>query len=134
MKSLAKISLLSFGLVSAAFPAFAAEGEAVSPHPDRPVLRALGRAAVRAHVLRRLELNADQVAQFKARRAATVEALKAIRADETLTREQKLARARQVGEAARAEMRAKLTPEQQAKLDALRERIRERQRSVAGPR
>lgn len=131
MNHLVKTSLLSFGLVTAAVSALAAEGGSVPSLREQPAVRALGRAAVRAQVLRRLDLNAEQVARLKARRAATAEALRAIRADETLTREQKIAKAREVGGAARAEMRATLTPEQQAKLDALRERIRERQRSGA---
>jgi Spy/CpxP family protein refolding chaperone len=93
-------------------------------------LRALAaRAAVRAHVARRLNLTAEQITRLKSRRSVAADAMKAIRADEGLTREQKIAQGRSLGEATRGEMRAILTPEQRAKLDAFRERLGERQRT-----
>lgn len=126
MKQLTRISLLAFGLTAVAFPAFSAEGDAPTDRPRRPLLRALvaRHAARQAQALRRLDLTADQISQLKAKRANTANALRAIRADSSLTREQKMAKAREVGQAARSEIRALLTPEQQAKLDQMRERSR----------
>jgi hypothetical protein len=128
MKTLAKITVVSAGLLAAAIPGYAATKEkagAADRLANRPLLRALvqRRAAVRAQVAKRLDLSADQVAQLKARRASTADALKAIRKDSTLTAEQKKAKARETLQAARADVRATLTPEQQSKLAKIRARL-----------
>lgn len=78
------------------------------------------RAMLRAHAARKLDLSADQRAQIKANGVRTREQLKALRADTSLTREQKRDRAREVLQSARNQFRGVLTPEQQAKLDQAR--------------
>lgn len=135
MNTFSKLSLLVLGLATAALPAFSAEGDApAAPRPERPLLRALAaRRAVQARVLKRLDLTAEQKTQLKAQRDATASALKAIRADQSLTQEQKKAKAREAVQSARVQMRSLLTKDQQAKLDKMRERLRAA-RSGAGSR
>jgi hypothetical protein len=128
MKTLAKITLVSAGLLAATLPAFSAAKEKTGPADrlaNRPLLRALvqRRAAVRAQVAKRLDLSAEQIAQLKARRASTAEALKAIRSDATLTAEQKKAKARETLQAARNDLRSTLTPEQKTRLAKIRAKL-----------
>jgi len=128
MKTIAKIALVSAGLLAATVPAFSAAKEKTGPADrlaHRPLLRALvqRRAAVRAQVAKRLDLSAEQVAQLKAKRSSTAEALKAIRSDSTLTAEQKKAKARETLQAARNDMRSALTPEQKTRLAKIRAKL-----------
>lgn len=127
MNTFSKISFIVLGLATAALPAFSADSDTTpsAPRPERPPLRALAaRRAVQARVLKRLDLTAEQKTQLKAQRDATAGALKAIRADQSLTREEKKAKAREVAQSARTQMRSLLTTEQQAKLAKMRERLR----------
>ena len=128
MKTLLKISLLALGLGTMAFPAVraAAADDATAPAAKHPRLRALlkHRAMVRARVARELNLTSEQIAQLKADRAKTRDAVKAIRADTSLTPKQKRAKARETLLAARNEMRGVLSAEQLAKLDVLRQQHR----------
>jgi hypothetical protein len=128
MKTFTRIALLSAGLVAAAFPvinvaqaAVAADGTAKHPR-----LRALlqRRQAVRQHVAKKLDLSADQISQFKSERAKIGTEIKAIRADTSLTRDQKRAKLRETVQAARTELRGVLTPDQQTKVKHMRERLR----------
>ena len=122
MKTFLKISLIALGLGAGALPALQAADTSVD-RPDRhPRLRALlkHRADLRAKVARRMDLSPEQRTQLKAERAKTLDALKALRADSSLTREQKKAKARELLETARSEVRSALTPEQKAKIDQFR--------------
>ena len=119
MKTLVKFTFLTLVLAAATLPAFSAAKDDSTPAPaDHPRLHALmkHRAALRTRVARRLGLNADQIAQLKAKRATTVASLRAIRSDASLTADQKKAKAHETLKAAREEMRTVLTPDQQAKL------------------
>ncbi len=127
MNTFSKISFIVLGLATTALPAFSADSNTTpaAPRPERPPLRALAaRRAVQARVLKRLDLTAEQKTQLKAQRDATAGTLKAIRADQSLTREEKKAKAREVAQSARTQMRSLLTTDQQAKLDKMRERLR----------
>lgn len=127
MNTFSKISFIVLGLATAVLPAFSADSNTTpaAPRPERPPLRALAaRRAVQARVLKRLDLTAEQKTQLKAQRDATAGTLKAIRADQSLTREEKKAKAREVAQSARTQMRSLLTTDQQAKLDKMRERLR----------
>jgi protein CpxP len=130
MKTLLKASLIILGLSAAALPVVqAADTTAPATTEKRhPKLRALlkHRAAIRQAVARRLDLTPEQKTKLQAGREKTVAALKALRADPNLTPEQKRTQARQTLEAARAEMRSVLTPEQQAKLKNMREKAKAR--------
>jgi len=68
----------------------------------------------------RLELTSAQRTQMHEAQSKAHAAMKVVRADTTLTVEQKKAKAREISQASRAEMRGLLTPEQSAKLDQIR--------------
>ncbi len=128
MKTLLKMSLLAVGLATAASslvnaaevaPAAAPAGK----HPHRHAALA-HRKMVRHHVAKQLGLSAEQTATLKADRAKTHDAVKAIRADASLTPEQKKAKLRDTVKSARTEMRSVLTPDQQTQLKQLRSRGR----------
>jgi Spy/CpxP family protein refolding chaperone len=128
MKTLTRIALLMAALAVAAIPVISIANAAVAADgtAKHPRLRALlqRRQAVRQHVAKKLDLSADQISQFKAERAKIVTEIKSIRDDTSLTREQKRAKVRETVQAARAEMRGVLTPEQQTKVKHMRERLR----------
>jgi len=133
MKSLTKITLLAAGLMAAAFPLVNAATADTASAPagkhalagKRPLLKALAeRKALRQRVAQRLDLSADQKSQLKAKRAEIVASVKSIRSDTSLTKEQKRAKLRETLQAARADVRGSLTPDQQAKAGKLREFIR----------
>jgi len=134
MKTFTKITLLAAGFAAtvAALPVLAAAdtttGNAAStaaPAGKHPGLRALlHRRAIRQQVAKRLGLSADQISQLKSTRASTATAIKAIRADTSLTPDQKKAKARETIQAARTQMRGVLTADQQAKLGKIRTFLR----------
>jgi protein CpxP len=127
MKTLTKITLLAAGLAAVSLPTFAADNatDAKAAHHGRPGLRALAkhRSELRAHIAHRLDLTDAQKQQLKAKRAETKSALQALRADTSLTKEQKHAKARELIASTRGNLRSVLTPDQQAKLDQMRERL-----------
>jgi hypothetical protein len=128
MKILTKATLLALGLAVAAAPILAAKVDRAESGPRKASLRALveRRTQVRAHVAKRLELSPEQASQLKAKRAETRNALKSLRADATLSREQKREKARALLKGTRGELRALLSPDQQHKLDRAQQRHRER--------
>ncbi|MEO5957942.1 MAG: hypothetical protein ABIR80_02410 [Opitutaceae bacterium] len=125
MKTLVKLSLLALGLIVSAVPALTAAPIKGDRGANRPHLKALvqRRAALKAHVAKRLELTDDQKSQLKAKRGETRSALKALRDDTTLTREQKKEKARELLKGTRSEMRSLLKADQTAKLDKARDHL-----------
>jgi len=124
MKTLAKIIIIAAG-VAVAIPVTNAVAPTLAA--NHPRLRALlVRKAVRERVAQKLGLSADQVAQLKAERAKAITELKAIRADSSLTKEQKKAKARETIQAARSEARGMFDQEQLKKLHRLREHLQAR--------
>ncbi len=73
--------------------------------------------------MKQLALTPGQRTQIRELRRQTVAAVKPIRADTTLTPEQKRERIRAIVQASRTQMRSVLTPDQQQKLDAIRQRL-----------
>lgn len=146
MKTLLKLPLLAAGLFAAAAspflhaavtnatPATPAAPDATAAAPGiaakHPRLHAmlLRRQAVRQRVAKKLGLSADQISQLKAERAKIATTVKGIRADASLTPEQKKAKVRETLQSARTAMRGVLTPEQQAKAKELRAKVGERLR------
>ncbi len=135
MKTFSKIRLLSLtfatalpmlqaaALAPATTPATTDKAAHSAQHPRAP--RALAqRRALRQRVAKQLNLSKDQIAQIKAARAKTAADVKAIRGDTSLTPEQKKAKVRAAVQAARTETRAVLTPDQQQKLDGLKQQLR----------
>ncbi|HVU35086.1 MAG TPA: hypothetical protein VHE61_16755 [Opitutaceae bacterium] len=133
MKTLVKVSLLVAGMIGAAAPltfavdaptAPAAAAPAVAPAHPRHHARALRRMMIRRHLARKLGLSTDQIAKLKTTRTNTVASIKSIRADTTLTPDQKKAKIRDVVRAARQSAQGILTAEQKAKLDTMRRNFR----------
>ncbi len=125
MKTFTRLTLLAVGL-AAALPLVNAADTTPTPAPKHARLKAFlaHRQALRHHIAKRLDLSADQISRLKAERAKTAAAVKAIRADTSLTPEQKREKIRTTVMTARTEARGVLTPEQQAKAKHLRERLR----------
>jgi Spy/CpxP family protein refolding chaperone len=126
MKILTKISLLAVGLAAVSVPAFSATADDTAPKPGkRAHLHAKfeHRAKLRAHAAKRLELTDAQKEQLKAKRAETKSALKALKDDASLSKEQKRAKAHELLAGARSNFRSALTADQQAKLDGVREKM-----------
>jgi Spy/CpxP family protein refolding chaperone len=122
MKTLLKLSLLSLGLASVLPTLNAADAADGAAHERHPRMRMMmkRRAMLRAHAARKLDLSVDQRAQIKANGAKVREQLKTLRADNSLTKEQKRDKARELLQSARNQFRGVLTPEQQAKIDQFR--------------
>ncbi len=76
----------------------------------------------------RLELNAAQQETIEAYQQNHFDALRALRDDTTLTREQKREQVAALRQQIEDNIRATLTPEQQAEFDALRQQRGERRR------
>lgn len=136
MKTL-RTSLAALGLALGSVPAFAASEPVPTPpqaqpnlsaegRPGRPMMRRMmkRRAMERERLAERLDLTDDQQAQLKTMRANTAATAKAIREDTSLTPEEKKTKLRETWKASQTEMRALLTPEQQAKLDQMRQHAR----------
>ena len=129
MKTFLKLTLLSVGFV-AAFPVLHAAdpAPAATPAHKHPRLHAFlqRHAAIRHRIAQRLGLSADQLSKLKEARAKTAAAVKAVRADPTLSPEQKKARVREAVQTARTEMRGVLTPEQQKQWKKMQNHLRAR--------
>ena len=80
-----------------------------------------------------LGLSGAQQTQIKQILEDQEKQLKALRSDQTLTRDQKRDKFREIGKASFATINAALTPEQQRKHDAMREKARERWQKKKGP-
>ena len=134
MKTLAKLTLLAAGLAVSALPLIRAEAPVANqerPAGHHPYLRAMAqRQEMRKRIAHRLGLSADQIAKLKASRLETATAIKAIRADASLTPAQKKAKARETLQGTRVAMRSVLTPDQLAKWDKARKHLRERRQGA----
>ena len=132
MKTLARIIFVTAGAAIAIPTTNAADPAAPVAGGKYPRLHALlVRKAIRQHIAHRLGLSADQISQLKADRAKTGAAVKAIRADSSLSADQKKAKVRETLQAARTEMRGVLTADQQAKLEKIRAHLRARRLGTA---
>jgi hypothetical protein len=123
MKTFFKFTVLSAVLLAAIGSNLNAATPTETPSaPGHARLHALIRrhAAARHHVAKKLDLSSDQIAALKAARASTATTLKVIRADQSLTADQKKAKVRESLQSARKTMQGVLTADQQAKLQHFR--------------
>lgn len=134
MNKLVNISILSAGILAVSVPAgFAADvattaptTPATAPAAHRAMRRGpLARMMIRHKLARKLGLTANQVAELKSARQTAAASLKAIRADASLTQDQKRERVREVLANTRNQMQAVLTPAQQAQLKEIRAHARQ---------
>ena len=136
MKTLARIVFIAAG-VAVAVPATnaadpAAPTSGAGTGEKHPRLHALmQRKAVRERIAQRLGLTAGQTAQLKAIRDQAATTVKSLRADATLTRDQKKAQAREALQAARTAARGVLTADQTKQLNHLRQHLRARRHGKA---
>jgi len=123
MKTRSKI-LLSVLALAAATAAPLASAQDASTRPEHREQRmGPGPRGDRLKMLsEHLGLTADQKAKLQPILKAERDALEALRDDRSLTREARRDKMREIMESHAAQVRAVLTPEQQAKLDALREK------------
>lgn len=94
----------------------------IMSHPGVVRLAAMQHLRVE-QTMKQLALTPEQRTKIRDLHRQTAGAVKPIRADTTLTPEQKRAKIRDLMQASRAQMRSVLTPEQQQKLDAIRQRL-----------
>jgi Spy/CpxP family protein refolding chaperone len=122
MKTFLKLTVLSAVLLAAIGSSLnAATGPVASSATGHARLHALVRRhAAHHHVAKKLGLTSDQIAQLKATRASTATTIKGIRADQSLTADQKKAKVREALQGARKTMQGALTAEQRAKLQHFR--------------
>ena len=133
MKTLTKFLLLSAAFsvslpsVHAADPAPGTPAKADQPAAagkHRPMRNVKQRQALQQQIAKKLQLSADQRGQLKASRAKTASAIQAIRADSSLSADQKKTKVRETLQAARTERRSVLTPDQLKKWDKLQKHLR----------
>jgi len=130
-KSVYSAACLALGLAfTSTFVSAATEASPATPPPDAPGSahaqsghRRHGRApqlGLGREMAAKLGLSEAQVSQLKTAREATRDQIRAVRADTTLSPEDKHARMRQILADSKQQMQKILTPEQQAKLQELR--------------
>ncbi len=87
--------------------------------PPPPARHGRGRGFVLGELTARLNLTPAQQTTVGAILSSSASQLKALRGDDTLSREDRRSKIRQMGESTRTQIRAVLTPAQQAVFDAL---------------
>lgn len=112
---LAGLSLLALPVVRADEPAAKSEHQ-----------RARNPGAMQERAVEALGLNADQEAKWKAIGEQEKTAMKALRDDTSVAKEDKRAKAKEINKGFADQRRAVLTPEQATKFDGQRAKMRER--------
>jgi Spy/CpxP family protein refolding chaperone len=115
---LAKLLLLSLAFMAS----FASMAAAAEPAKDSAEHAAKAEKVLRGNdkIAEELGLSDEQKAKFKAIKKEENAALKVVSEDKSLERAAKIAKNKEIREAHRAQVRALLTPEQQAKFDAMK--------------
>ena len=125
MKNLRKIVLPLAGFAMLGSLNLRADDAAGTPTPPPPGAHHEHRDEMRENfkrMVKDLDLSADQQIQIEAIHKQTAEQLKAVRGDASLTDDQKHAKSRELRKSTEEQVRAVLTPEQQAKAKELREK------------
>lgn len=130
MKNHSKFLLLVLGTSLVVAPLLRAQD---APQPDRDPGRVERPEKLRQHAKERREhlaeelgLNADQKAKIKEINQQEKAALQAVRADASLSKEEKRAKAREINQGFAGQRDTVFTPEQKVKADQLRAKARER--------
>jgi Spy/CpxP family protein refolding chaperone len=134
MKRSNEILVLAVALAAAVFVPQVNAAQETGPKGEgrrgEPAARQERRAQ---HLAEALGLSADQQAKIKAIHEQERAQVEAIRADQSLSREQKMEKRKALREATVQQVDAILTPEQRPKAQAMREKMRERMKD-GGPR
>ena len=133
MKNQIKSASLILALAVATLPALRAE-DTPSEKPEHRRGRDPG--AMMEHATKELGLTADQEAKWKAINQQEKTALKALREDSSVAKEDKRAKAHEINKGFASQRRALLTAEQAKKFDEMRDKRRERmeERREHGPK
>lgn len=123
MKNLLKLIPVLLTLALAATPALRA---AAAPADQPEHRRERDPGARMEHAAKELGLTADQEAKWKAIGQQEKTALKALREDTSVAKEDKRAKAREINQGFANQRRAVLTADQAKKFDEQREKMRER--------
>jgi hypothetical protein len=119
---------LCFGADTAAPFSMDAKPAAAENAPARRIgpeaRRKIFRRMLTARIARALHLTPAQQAQLRAIRGQTAASVRAIRADQTLTADQKAERIRQAKQGARRQIHGILTAEQEVKLHKIQRHLR----------
>ena len=136
MKNHPNILLSLAVLALAAAPVLRAEDPPATPPADQPAGHHARRDELREHyqrMVKDLNLTSDQQAKAEAILKQTGDELRALRADTTLTPDQRHAKAKDLRRGAEEQIHALLTPDQQAKAKALREQHRQQGEQPPAP-
>jgi Spy/CpxP family protein refolding chaperone len=126
MKTSPKLTLTLAGLLLLAAPLLRAAAEPAGPPPgDKPRHEGRGPGAMMERAAKELNLTPDQDAKWKEINKQERAALEPLRDDASLSREDRRAKAMEINKGFAAQRRALLNPEQQAKFDELRTKMRE---------
>jgi Spy/CpxP family protein refolding chaperone len=135
MKTSPKHLLSLAGLLCLAVPFLRAADEPAAPAPGEPPKHERrehgpggpgGPGAMMDRAAKELDLTADQQAKWKEIGQQERAALEPLRADTSLSKDDKRAKAMEINKGFADQRRALLTPEQQVKFDDLRAKMRER--------
>jgi len=133
MKNQLKSATLILALAVAALPALRAE-DIPSDKPEHKREQRPG--AMMEHATKELGLTADQEAKWKAINQQEKTALKALREDTSVAKEDKRTKAQEINKGFASQRRAILTADQLKKFDEMRDKRRERmeERREHGPK
>lgn len=130
MKTQSKLLLLILSAGLSVAPLLRAQD---APNPDSDSTRAERREKAREHakehrerIAQELDLNDDQKAKMQEINQQEKSAIQAVRADTSLSKEDKRAKAREIHQSFAGQRDTVLTPEQKTKADQLRARHKER--------
>jgi len=121
MKNASKLFLIAFGTAILSLPALRADDTAPAgtPPPPPPEHRER-RKEMGERLIKELGLTADQQTQWKALNDEERKAAEAVRADASLTPDQKREKMKGIRQDYQAKRQALLTPEQQKKFEEIR--------------
>ena len=132
MKNPLKLLLLTLGTVACTLPLIQAEDTTPAPAGGPPAehREEFGRHGKERgdRIFKELGLTADQQAKMKAFGEEQKAAAEALRADTSLTSEQKKEKRTQIWQDFKTKREAVLTPEQKKKADEMREKFKEHRR------
>jgi Spy/CpxP family protein refolding chaperone len=130
------MATMAASLATFALPAAAQKGP--GPGDGQGMRQGQGKSGPSAekrlqHLTRQLDLSAEQQAQIRPILQEEESQLAALRAETTLSREERRSRLQELYAATFKKIRPILTPEQQQKHDDIQQRMQERRKSQSGP-
>ena len=125
MKTFPKLIPVLAGLLLLAVPALRAADEPATTDKPKHERQERGPGGMVGHAVKELGLTAEQQAKWKEIGQQERAAAKPIMDDQSLSKEDRRAKMRELNKGFAAQRRALLTPDQQKKFDEMREKARE---------